>query len=145
MLERLIPAEAACAQRLAELFEKNTTCLTASNETMGALGLTPENREAILGVMEHLGVISDVVHARGGSAGRFFSFLITPKALDVARAIRELEEAKKSERRDIVSEIQQKAKSHPVMAWLIFVAIVLAAVVATANQLWDLIVKIVKL
>lgn len=86
---RLNEAEIACAKRLAELFQKNTTFIdsyVSEDDPETALGLARDNksRAAILGTMEHIGVIDEVGHSFGFP---FHTFQITAKSLQVVRGI----------------------------------------------------------
>jgi hypothetical protein len=131
---RLRGDEITCVQKLAELFAKNVTCLNAGDEEANSLGLSPEKWEPVLGTMEHIGVITGVVHT---SEGGFAFFHIDASVLQVARAIEE-EETKKEEPRDIVAEIKQTAKSNRVIAYVIIAFGVLTILITFVNQLLSL-------
>lgn len=140
---RLDADEIACVKQLAERFARNETRIDCrardeSEDEPGCLvdplGLPAEKREAILSVMEDMGVIVEADHADGY---RFFRYGIAPKVIQVARAICE-QENKKEEPRDIVEEVKTAVRSKPVMAWVIIGFFALAALITTINQLLQL-------
>jgi hypothetical protein len=137
---RLSADEIACVKKPEELFEKNESWVTAAQSSDGQgnlvdpLGLPPEKREAILSVMEHMGLLDNVTHY---TEGRYFNFRITPKVLQVARAIRE-EEAKKDEPGDIVEQVKSRVRSNRFIAWGIIVFGGLTVLITLLNQLLQL-------
>ncbi len=141
---RLTADEATCVKKLAERFEKNEIWVMVDSVStrengcvVDSLGLPPEKREAILGVMAEMGLLAKIDHAIGL---RFFRFCITAKALQAARAIHE-QETQKEEPTDMVEKLRAKAKSNPVTAWAIIIFLALVAFVAGANQTLDLLAK----
>jgi len=125
---RLNAVEIECVKKLAENFEngkewialplpKNSRGAVNPDDITDPLELPTDKREAILGVMEHMGLITEVGHVAGC---RFFMFRITPKAIQVAREIRELENTKE-EPRDIVEHIKKIARRNFILAWVIIV------------------------
>jgi hypothetical protein len=136
--------EVACVKKLAERFEKNQIFVNLATKGQGGklqfadpLELPAEKRGAILGVMGHAGLITNIRHAAGLP---YMSFQISPEAVQAVRKIRE-QENRKEEPRDIVEQLQKTAKSNPIAAWVIIGFIVLVAIVAGANQLFELLDK----
>ena len=101
---RLNADEVACVKKLAERYERNARWVVLGDnqpgQTFDPLGLPPEKRLAIFGVMEDLGLVVDVVQIQA----RYDSFHIAPKVLQVARTIHE-QETNKEEPRDIVTQV----------------------------------------
>jgi hypothetical protein len=138
---RLNQTEASLVKKLAELFEQGQTqvAVSADDETDKSLGLTPENVEAVLGTLQHIGAISELWT---GDGGRAFTFIITPVAVQAARAVREQEtEAAKPKVRDIVAEMKETARGNRLLAWAIIAFIVLTAAITFVNQLLELLKK----
>ena len=137
---RLNADEAACVKQLAERFERNQAVVTLSESTdrpgcyVDPLDLPAERREAILSLMEEMGVIVEVEHA---SEIRFFSYSIGPRALQLVRMIAE-HETRKEEPRDIVENVKTTVRGHPILAWLIIGFLVLTTLVTFLNQLLQL-------
>jgi hypothetical protein len=130
---RLSADETACIKKLAEKFEKNETWINygSENNHPDPLNLPSEKREAILSLMEQMGVINEVRHS---SEYRFFLFRISPQAIQAARLISE-QENKKEEPRDIVEQVKTTIRSNRIMAWVIVAFFALAALVTLLNQL----------
>jgi hypothetical protein len=103
--------------------------------------MTRENREAVLNATAASGIIDGLCCQPGGT---YFSFQISPRAVQAARAIQWQEQQKDRESRDIVAELKNAAKSNPIAAWVIIGFIVLTALITFVNQLWQLIDRVVK-
>lgn len=137
---RLNADETACVKTLAERFEKNEVWVEYSgsigvpNSLVDPLGLPAEKRDAILSLMEEMGVITEVTHTM---EGRFHFFRISPSITQIARMIAK-QETKKEEPRDIVEEVKTVVRSHRVLAWAIIVFFALTGLATFLNQLLQL-------
>jgi hypothetical protein len=140
MEPRLDAAEVACVKRLAELYDAGRFDNGATDQNNPAcnLGVPWDKWETVLRTMERVGVIDSAMH---GAGAPFLTFRITPNAVQLARQIREEEQAK-IPARNIVEEIKERAKSSPVLAWIILAFVGLAAFVAFVNQLLELLKKL---
>lgn len=131
--------EAACIKRLAQPFDIRRIDNGASNQNDPnlSLNLPKERWETVLRMMERYGAIHNVTHAAGI---RFLHFRILPNAVELARQIREAEQESEAPR-NIVEQIEKKAKSNPVFAWAIIVLGVLMALASLINNSLDILQK----
>ena len=132
-------AEIACVKKLAELFGKGEGRITSwvSKDENGnpvrhgldndVLGLPSYQRIVILQTMEGLGLISD------GELTSFKNYRVTPKAVQLARAI-EAKEKETREPRDIVKETYDTVRGHRILAWVLIAFFVLTATATFINQ-----------
>jgi len=120
------PAEIACMKALASLYLSGEMVYQLGNDH-SAVGLTPENYEIILGLMELCGAIHEVQHA---ARQRYWSFRISPMAVQLSRQIAE-KEAEPAKRKNVVEDIKYTLQCHPVAGWL-FVAFTAITLFATA-------------
>lgn len=120
-------AEVECARRLAAIHEKGAGHFVSLD--MDALGLTRENYAAVLGTMEHLGLITDAVHTTGG---QYFHFRVTGRAVQLVRDIDQREQ--KAEAPDIVEQTKKAIRSHPVMGYVVVAVIGLSFLLVLVNQ-----------
>lgn len=106
-------AEVKCVKCLAKAFAEGRLHADMQKGDWESVGVTAENYNGVLSIMEEYGLISKPFH-HGPS--RFLMFTVEPKAMVLARAIenKELEDAKG---KDIVESIKITLKRHPVTAW----------------------------
>lgn len=130
---RLNEMEMKCVKLLAEMFERGEVHVEANLSDLVAgdqPDVTPQKRAAVLETMQSIGVIEDAVDL---GHVRYASFTITPKVVQVARAI-DAELKERSEPEDIVEKITTAARNRPVIAWLIVGFLVLTAIATLVNQ-----------
>ena len=135
--------QATFVKRIAELYLKGDIYVVSPGERgdlTEELGMTPENRQAVLTAIEAFGIIGDVDYSSDTGG---FAFEITSKAVQAARDIQR-QEAGRSEPRSIVAELQSTAKANPVWAWVIVGFVILTAAVTLVNQVWQLVDRFVK-
>jgi hypothetical protein len=121
--------EKTCIRRLAELFERNQA-LVRDKSVWESFGLSPERRIPFLTTMAELGVI---VNLSPTNTDQFRAFEITSKAVQITRELDE-QEKKGKEPEDIVAKVQETARKHPVVAWVIIGFILLTAAITLVNQ-----------
>ena len=125
--------EIACIKRMAEMFEEGNCYVNANlddEEGDGTLDAPLGERAAILETMQSFGLIAEVVHA---ATLRFFSFKITAKSVQIARAIK-AQQVEELEPEDLVEKLQTTARKNPVVAWIIIGFFVLTAAATLINQ-----------
>jgi hypothetical protein len=129
--------EIRCVKKLAVIFtsgDNPVQCNASAGDFTDAdlepLGVTKDNRDAVLAMMEELNAIRGVSH---NALCRYSWFEVSPKAVQIARAI-EAEEAKKGEPGDFVAKVTEGARKRPVLGAVIIAFLVLTAAATLANQ-----------
>jgi len=127
-------AEFACLKKLADLFERgHDFCSGMKTEE---IGLTKQNRYAVLRMLEQHQYIRDPIHTAGnpsGGGGHYSSFCINASTVQTVRVIEEAAR-KKTERKDFVDQVKEAARKHPILGPLILIVVVLGGVVTVLNQ-----------
>ena len=130
--------EKSCARLMAKMFNEGKgnpsreEFLTAFEDHADIL-LSYNDYRALLEMMEHYGVVASALHVLSAE-GRYYTFTISPKAVQVVRELDE-QEKQSQEPGDIVEQIKSKAKSSPAVAWVIVGFIVLTALVSLISNL----------
>jgi hypothetical protein len=128
--------EKLCIRILAKLFEEGETFLQAPLGMLQERGLKVESSEydSLMRMMETYGAIRDPINTFEGG---FWGFTITPNSVLIAREIDELER-KAKEPEDIVGQVNQQVRKHPVAAWIVIGFVVLAAVLTVISQVLNI-------
>jgi hypothetical protein len=123
--------EKKCIRYLATMFESRRS---PTNEGIAqACGISTQEATPLYAAMRELGFIEI---PRAPEGGKFPSLYATaPKATYLAvQAARDLDR-----RPDLVAELSERARRHPMLGFLIFASIALLGIVAGVNQFLELI------
>lgn len=128
--------ERECAMILAKIFQGGTETLISPLAEMTSAGMkqNPDEFEASMRMMEHYQVIVEPIRS---ASGKCEYAIITPRAVVFAREI-EKETNKAGEPRDIVAQVTEKARKHPVAAWAVILLIVATTILTFINQVLQL-------
>jgi hypothetical protein len=133
--------EQRCIRFLAERFQNGTDhgVVRSPQEVIDALGLPDVPAyEMLMRTMESRGCIENLSNTNARFAR---CFTISPTAVQLARAIeRSRQEA--AAPRDIVADVEERARRHPKAAWVIIAVVALTALIVLANQLLELLQKL---
>jgi hypothetical protein len=127
--------EKLCVRILAKLFDQGNTLLIEPIERLGEEGLKVEQTEyeTLMQMMEAYGVICNPIN----TSNRFSVFTVSPNSVRIARELDSLER-KSQEPEDIVGQVNNQVRKHPVAAWGIIGFIVLTALLTFINQVIQL-------
>jgi hypothetical protein len=127
--------EKLCVRILAKLFDQENALLIEPRERLRDEGLKTEQTEyeRLMQMMEAYGVICNPIHA----LSRYTAFTISPNSVRYARELDSLER-KSQEPEDIVGQVNQQVRKHPVAAWVVIGFVVLAAVLTVVSQVLNI-------
>ena len=133
--------EKKCVELLAHLFEHNEKFVNQQS-IIEQMGINGANYDVLMKTMEHLGAV-EKVSTQIGRWGHITVLHPSPCAVEL---LREIEAEKKSMQApvDIIDQVKKQIRQNPWTAWPIIIILGLAFLVPAINQLWELIMKIVR-
>jgi hypothetical protein len=141
---RLNAKETQCVRVLAKWFDSNrsdSSIQEIADFQSEGLDVDHESLVTLLKVMEQCGAIEKVLHA-SSHGGEFLRFDISPHTVQIVRELDE-QQRKAEEPGDIVSQMTEKARRHPVLARLIIGFLLVTTAVTFINQGVQLVTSIV--